>query len=1009
MKTKILSLILVCGTILFAQNALKFIPLYADRPINTNFKANNAKNSIRILAVMVDFKEYTDAAVTGTGKFNTIYKKYKDSTNILDPQPFDKSYFSAHFEFANNYFKKITLNKVGVSTTILDNIVTVSKRIRDYSPKINSTDYTPLAQLAKEVWTRVKSENPSLDFSQYDIFMILHAGVGHDFQIPGTLGTERDLPSLYLSDKVLKNYLSDSVNQLPKNVDGQYNTIITPCTDSREVVQYGSTTLFNLSINGLIIANIGSHLGLPDLYNTKTGISRIGRFGLMDPQSFFAYSGTILPEPSAWEKLKIFEKLGIGKYPGLYELDITKKQDFKKINIKPSSIAGISDTIILKVPISATEYYLIENRSRDAKKDKCNITYLHNGQYKSVKFNYDQYTNKDKNIKGFASSDVGALKGVVVDVDEPDWAIPCRSYDDTAKVVAKGGLAIWHIDDKVISENLESNTVNTNKDLSGVVLEQAKGLQDIGEKYSTLFGDVYSEGDYTDLWFKGNDAKLYKNIFNENSRPSTNSNYGAKSLIQIDTISEYSNVMSLNLKVNNPNRKMYCYDLSSFFPNSKSFKNIWSNGNNYIFCDNQKFCSVKNGIVNTINLPTTYPSVTETGIFAGNLVSIDTLFNTKSLALNNSEITSPIVAQENTSNITVYAGQKDGVISKYVLNNNAVTESNQLKLGSSTITRITCDADRIFALSSDNSLINDKDTKIMLPEPISDLYLTKDANKNYISIAIGTSKAAYFVKDNSNTFIQVNFAETPTSKVVLGDVNNSGELSICYLAQGKLYVQNQSGAVLDNYPQVVNSVSKCLKVVTMDFNGDKAADIMWASDGQIYLVNGKTGKMVENFPISIGDVINDFSVNQRNQLTVKTDSGILVTYELSGFSPNGKLIHSEIYGNKSNTGYITNSNTLVISGNYFPKNKCYNWPNPVYGSTTNIRFYVNEDSYVKVRIVDLAGDKIEELNTNAKGGMDNEIPWDVKNIASGVYYANVEAKSITGKSQTNIVKVVVVK
>ena len=97
-----------------------------------------------------------------------------------------------------------------------------------------------------------------------------------------------------------------------------------------------------------------------------------------------------------------------------------------------------------------------------------------------------------------------------------------------------------------------------------------------------------------------------------------------------------------------------------------------------------------------------------------------------------------------------------------------------------------------------------------------------------------------------------------------------------------------------------------------------------------------------------------------------------------------------------------------ISSSFFPEDRVYNWPNPVYENTTAIRFYVAEDAQVSVKIFDLAGDLVSELSANARGGIDNEISWDVSDIQSGVYFARVEASG-SGGSGNAVVKIAVVK
>ena len=86
-------------------------------------------------------------------------------------------------------------------------------------------------------------------------------------------------------------------------MDFQYQTVLSkllismiiPETESRELETISGKFLFEITINGLIVASVASHLGLPDLFDTKTGLSAIGRFGLMDGQSIFAYNGCFPP------------------------------------------------------------------------------------------------------------------------------------------------------------------------------------------------------------------------------------------------------------------------------------------------------------------------------------------------------------------------------------------------------------------------------------------------------------------------------------------------------------------------------------------------------------------------------------------------------------------------------------------------------------------------------------------------------------------------------------------
>lgn len=110
-----------------------------------------------------------------------------------------------------------------------------------------------------------------------------------------------------------------------------------------------------------------------------------------------------------------------------------------------------------------------------------------------------------------------------------------------------------------------------------------------------------------------------------------------------------------------------------------------------------------------------------------------------------------------------------------------------------------------------------------------------------------------------------------------------------------------------------------------------------------------------------------------------------------------------------NQSFIDKALSSNVVNEFFPERKAYNYPNPVYGNQTSIRYFVNEDSKINIKIFDLAGDFVAELNDNAQGGMDNETVWNVNDIQSGVYLARIEASGSSGKTESVVIKIAVVK
>jgi hypothetical protein len=170
----------------------------------------------------------------------------------------------------------------------------------------------------------------------------------------------------------------------------------------------------------------------------------------------------------------------------------------------------------------------VENRQRDVNSDGSKITYVINGNTLTRTFN--------KDTTGYYSYDVDSVDGVVTDVDEYDWAVPGN------------GIVIWHIDQNVIDAKIAANKINTDKYIRGVDVEEADGIQDIGEQFTTVFGDVViGEGGPEDFWYRGNDAELYKNKFSKDTRPPAVTNYGANSLITMSGFSDLSNKMNFQI------------------------------------------------------------------------------------------------------------------------------------------------------------------------------------------------------------------------------------------------------------------------------------------------------------------------------------------------------------------------------------------------------------------------------------------------------------------------------
>jgi len=975
---------------LTAQTFLPEVRLTPKSIVQTSKVA--AQDTINILAVMVEFQPDDYNLTFGDGTFGSIYTQ-DYGTSIIDPLPHDANYFRSHLEFAKRYFSKVSNGKVTVNYNVLPQVLTVSQTMRNYSPDKKTNDYSPLADFAAEVWELADNNFSNVDFGNYDLFIIFHAGVGGEVLLPGSLGNEKDLPSLFFNEFSLKSIYGPDFDGFPVN-NGNFkitNTVILPETESRETSSFGESYLFELSINGLIVSNIASFMGLPDLFNTETGHSAIGRFGLMDGQSIFAYGGLFPPEPSAWEK--VF--LG-------WETPVEIKPTEGKImqTIVNRFTASFSDTTLIKIPINATEYYLIENRMRDANSNGCVITYRKGSDTLTVVFSED-------NPQGFNNDNVSLLEGVILDVDEYDWALPGN------------GIVIWHIDEKVIEEKISVNKINVDKLRRGVDVEEADGIQDIGELFTNFLGET-SEGRGTeyDFWYADNPSELYENEFGPNSKPNTNSNSGANSLITINEFSKISTRMSFNLSFadNNlsliDNRKL---DLGEngkeiFFTGGKYFI-IDSNELKIFNSNNTSYTTIDSFCINRPAFIENEAGKYVIGFF-GNKVNVlsvtDTVLYTNDIPKNVVSYPAAVFLGED---IIIYGGVAGGVV-KIGYNTIDKTFKPVEVIDFPTpnnISHIAVNNDYV-AGATGNELFDSGNNKVEFGNKILQILITPNSSGNYSTVVLTEGNEFNIVENGVVTNQFVAGANDEIINFSVADLYGDGNNYILFTAGNRVYAYNFQGAFAQNFPYgIPNESTKGIPLV-VDFNNDEKVEILSFTDENIIGFSPLMRKKVEPFPLSVGGSVaawnfGNVSSNSFEFVLLLKDNTVLRWK--GGFPFRGLYIAP--FADNANTGFIRKPSQANSEKDFFPEERTYNWPNPVYGNETYIRTYVNENSDVTVRIFDLGGDLVKILEFKAVAGADNEVVWDVSNVQSGAYFASVEVKSVSGKTANKIIKIAVVK
>ncbi|MGD0590362.1 MAG: T9SS type A sorting domain-containing protein [Bacteroidota bacterium] len=1009
-----MSAFFLLSSLSYGQTRMKVSHLLrkAMAPLQVQLTQSTPIDTIRILAIMVEFQKDNDEQTTGDGTFQLT-----GSPAQIDPPPHDSVYFRNKIRFVENYFHKVSNGILTVSGSIISQKIVLPKLMAAYSPPTTGTDNRKLTELAVESWHIADSLHPEIDFSKYNVFVVFHAGAGRDIDLVSSLGynpTPYDIPSLYLDSTTLATTLG-SFSGIP--VHGNFNitnTIILPETESRDI----SGTLFQLSINGLFAASLGSYLELPDLFNTTNGQSGIGQFGLMDGASIFAYSGLFPPEPSAWEKI----------YLG-WVVPKSVESSNETLSLPAVGLTSTGQDIIYKIPISQSEYFLLENRNRDPEGNGQKLTIVKNGIDTSLYFR--------KDTAGFQYYDVSGIVGSVVDVSDFDWAVIGDMTDGTGKYDG-GGILIWHIDENIIQAGLKSNTVNADIDHRGVELMEADGSKDIGQSYGSMDAGYGTEnGSPLDCWFSGNSAILYKNIFDGNSFPNSNSHSGAASLITIRDFSARSPNMTATVVIGSSVLKRDTA-LSRTLAYATTYPTSTKNHHLYLPLNDSIFAFQSNGRSLTNDA---------SGLFSGNKSSFgvavyeqtgseiaasvqDSVLSIFRLASPNvqgaynslTSITKTISSRFTTSpcflDTSILVGTESGMLyrlnsygdtlSTRSIGSNSVSSIALLPVSSTAIEYFFIAGNRMFSETSFIDLPSSSNTWMLAAAASPKGNFVVAAEKN------GT-KVVSFDRSLSQKLFEVSVPDSALQELAIADIDGDGEKDVIVQSATHLSVLSRVGVVLDGFPIQVRGANEFTGTpLIVDFDGDGKLEIIaFTNDGEMWVYN-RNGKLLTGFPIQATSPGKSFplaymdSSNTGGVVVLSEDGSLDAFLTSTTFTANSLAWWQHLGDDRHSNAEWTQTTSHPLSPEFLPKSRVYNWPNPVYGRSTQIRYYTSEDANITVTILDLSGVKITELKGRGTAGMDSEISWDVSKIQSGVYLARVEAQGIT-QNDVKIIKIAVVK
>jgi hypothetical protein len=310
-----------------------------------------------------------------------------------------------------------------------------------------------------------------------------------------------------------------------------------------------------------------------------------------------------------------------------------------------------------------------------------------------------------------------------------------------------------------------------------------------------------------------------------------------------------------------------------------------------------------------------------------------------------------------------------------------------------------------------------------------------DINRDEACDVVATIGNYLCIYDGASQSLKSVTIENPGA-VALGDIDTDGYPDIVLTAGNdylKVYAFNHQGVLLDHFPVTLtkkNPMIKNAEPLLADMDGDTHPDIVvnlpdgsleWhitvydydetdstfvPRDSTVYLPTGGLtcinylGDELAGFPLStstaipVEPVIADFDGDHDFEIAAVDSAGFVNMWDLAATPLAIDVPWPTAGGSYSRGGYLSPEfqKDISIAQEFLPDDRVYNYPNPASNSTA-FRYYVDRAAEINIKIFDMTGELVDELNGSTLGEVDDEILWDCSEFASGVYFARFEADS----------------
>ncbi len=324
-----------------------------------------------------------------------------------------------------------------------------------------------------------------------------------------------------------------------------------------------------------------------------------------------------------------------------------------------------------------------------------------------------------------------------------------------------------------------------------------------------------------------------------------------------------------------------------------------------------------------------------------------------------------------------------------------------------------------------------------------------DVNRDQVCDIVATVGNNLVIRDGADSDVSTSYTVSNPSAPVIGDIDSDGYPDIVFTGVNNglyLYALNHLGNMKNNFPTMVSA--KCYSECTnepllVDMDADTNPDIIVTlPDGALgwdltYAEETDSGTVTRDTTVALptgglscfdyhGDRLGGFPLSTSTAIPVEPaignfddDEGLeIVAIDSSGFysmwdiglsTAQINAPWSQAGGGYDRTGYLspTYEKPIDVKQAFLDESMVYNYPNPAQDETY-FRYYVDQPANINIKIFDMTGELVDELDGATTGQVDDEIFWDCSDFASGVYFARFEADS-DAASENVMIKIALIK